>query len=65
MGLFHGGSEGIRTPDSVTYTRFRVVRLQPLGHASIPIILACLDILGKVCYNGMSKILELKIIRKG
>ena len=31
---FHGGSERIRTSETFRPTRFRVVRLQPLGHAS-------------------------------
>ena len=30
-----GGEGGIRTPDTLPHTRFRVVRLQPLGHLSI------------------------------
>ena len=29
-----GGSERIRTSETLLLTRFRVVRLQPLGHAS-------------------------------
>ena len=28
------GKEGIRTPDTQTYTRFPSVRLKPLGHLS-------------------------------
>ena len=31
---FYGGSERIRTSETFRPTRFRVVRLQPLGHAS-------------------------------
>ena len=33
--FIHGGEGGIRTPDTgKPHTRFRVVRLQPLGHLS-------------------------------
>ena len=32
---FHGGEGGIRTLDELPHTRFRVVRLQPLGHLSL------------------------------
>lgn len=32
---FYGGSERIRTSETFLPTRFRVVRLQPLGHASV------------------------------
>ncbi len=62
MGLFHGGDERIRTSDTLPHTRFRVVRLQPLGHIS-SIILTYIDILDKVWYNVTSKILEFKIKR--
>jgi hypothetical protein len=30
----HGGETGIRTLDTLRYTRFPSVRLQPLGHLS-------------------------------
>lgn len=33
--VFTGRQEGIRTLDSVNYTRVPGVRLQPLGHLSI------------------------------
>lgn len=33
--LFLGGEGGIRTRDTLPHTRFRVVRLQPLGHLSL------------------------------
>src|ERR1700748_1970870 len=32
--LFDGGETGIRTLDTLRYTRFPSVRLQPLGHLS-------------------------------
>ncbi len=34
MGLKSGGERGIRTLDTLPYTHFPGVRLQPLGHLS-------------------------------
>ena len=35
LGVFvYCGKEGIRTPDTFSYTRFPSVRLKPLGHLS-------------------------------
>jgi hypothetical protein len=34
LGLACGGETGIRTLDTLRYTRFPSVRLQPLGHLS-------------------------------
>ena len=43
--LIHGGERGIRTPDTLPHTRFRVVRLQPLGHlSSLSILLHMADV---------------------
>ena len=35
-GSAYGGETGIRTLDTLRYTRFPSVRLQPLGHLSAP-----------------------------
>ena len=34
LATFYGGETGIRTLDTLRYTRFPSVRLQPLGHLS-------------------------------
>ena len=37
--ITYGGERGIRTPDrGLAYTRFPSVRLQPLGHLSVRVI---------------------------
>ena len=37
LGEVYGGETGIRTLDTLRYTRFPSVRLQPLGHLSAPL----------------------------
>ena len=41
--LKYGGEAGIRTPDTLPYTHFPGVLLQPLGHLTILSSLCCWD----------------------
>jgi hypothetical protein len=49
MKLVAGGETGIRTLDTLRYTRFPSVRLQPLGHLSA-VLRAFLNLTQLVCY---------------
>ena len=49
MRLIYGGETGIRTLDTLRYTRFPSVRLQPLGHLSA-VLRAFLNLTQLVCY---------------
>ena len=55
IGLFiceaYGGSERIRTSETFLPTRFRVVRLQPLGHASTSYSITILSLICTVICN--------------
>jgi hypothetical protein len=43
MWGIYGGETGIRTLDTLRYTRFPSVRLQPLGHLSCSLTVFCGD----------------------